>query len=169
MEGKPPVAPEALPRADFQRVSPDYFKTIGVPILRGREPRARPIARTPRASAVVNQSMARRFWPGEDPDRHAGSAWTAASQARCPGSTIVGVSGDVRQYGLANPPIEQIYLSLPQFPGLSTTCLAAHGVRPAADGARRCARPCTRSGPSSRWTTSARSRRCTPARSPRRA
>ncbi len=128
MEGKPPVAAEALPRADFQRVSPDYFKTIGVPILKGRslapaDRRDAPLA------AVVNLSMARRFWPGEDPiGRRIGV------DGRHPGEiqwvTIVGVSGDVRQYGLANPPVEQVYFSLLQFPGLSTTCLLRTAVDP---------------------------------------
>jgi predicted permease len=128
MEGKPPVAPEALPRADFQRVSPDYFKTIGVPILKGRslEPADRKDAPL---SAVVNQAMARRYWPGEDPiGRRIGV------DGRTPGEvqwvTVVGVSGDVRQYGLANPPVEQVYFSLLQFPGLSTMCLLRTAVDP---------------------------------------
>jgi predicted permease len=127
MEGKPAVAPEALPRADFQRVSSDYFKTIGVPILRGRSLAGNDRDQAPPV-AVINQAMARRYWPGEDPigrrigvdGRNNELLWL----------TIVGVSGDVRQYGLANPPVEQVYLSLAQFPGLSTTCLLRTAVEP---------------------------------------
>ncbi len=70
MEGKPPVAPEALPRADFQRVSPDYFKTIGVPILKGRSLEAADRKDAPLV-AVVNKSMAAPFLAGRGPDRPA--------------------------------------------------------------------------------------------------
>ena len=46
--------------------------------------------------------------------------------------TIVGVSGDVRQYGLANPPIDQIYLSMLQYPGPLDGVPRAHAVGAAA-------------------------------------
>jgi predicted permease len=128
MEGQPAVAPEALPRADFQRVSPDYFKTIAVPILKGRSLEDADRKDAPLV-AVVNRSMARRFWPGEDPiGRRIGVDGREPGEIRW--ITVVGVSGDVRQYGLANPPVEQIYLSLLQFPGLSTTALLRTAVDP---------------------------------------
>ena len=44
--------------------------------------------------------------------------------------TIVGISGDVRQYGLANAPGDQVYLAMLQYPGLSTTCLLRTAVEP---------------------------------------
>jgi predicted permease len=127
IEGRPPVAVEAQPRADFQRVSPDYFKTISVPILRGRSLSDADREGAP-FSAVVNQSMARHYWPGEDPvGRRIG---VDNGPERKDWITIVGVSGDVRQYGLADPPVDQIYVSMRQYPGLSTTCLLRTAVEP---------------------------------------
>jgi len=46
--------------------------------------------------------------------------------------TIVGISGDVRQYGITNPPVDQIYLSLRQYPGLGTACLVRTSSEPLA-------------------------------------
>ncbi len=93
IEGRPPVAADALPRADFQHVTPDYFRTIGVPILRGRG-----LESADRAGAapvaVVNQSMARHFWPSEDPvGRRIRVGGRGPEQA--PSLTIVGVVGDL--------------------------------------------------------------------------
>ncbi|MFY9551033.1 MAG: ABC transporter permease, partial [Thermoanaerobaculia bacterium] len=128
IEGRPPVSPEALPRADFQRVSPDYFRTIGVPILRGRAFTAVDREGAPK-TAVINQSLSRHLWPGEDPmGRRIGVENIGPEDIDW--LTIVGVSGDVRQYGLADPPMDQIYVAMHQFPGLSTTCLLRTAVEP---------------------------------------
>ena len=74
--------------------------------------------------------MARAFLARARTRSVGGSAWTDGSRAKSLWVTIVGVSGDVRQYGLANPPVEQVYFSLLQFPGLSTTCLLRTAVDP---------------------------------------
>jgi predicted permease len=122
IEGRPPVSDLAMPRADFQRVSPQYFRTIGVPLVRGRafERTDRPEA--PRV-AVVNQSFVRRYWPGEDPIGRRIQIPNGPPGAKTPWTTIVGIVGDVRHYGLANPPTEQIFVPMAQYPGLSTNCL----------------------------------------------
>jgi predicted permease len=128
IEGRPPVAADALPRADFQHVTPDYFRTIGVPVLRGRS-----LVAADRAGAapvvVINLSMARHLWPSEDP---IGRRIKIGSRGdgEPPTLTIVGVVGDVRQYGLADPPVDQAFVSLDQFPWLSTTCLLRTAVEP---------------------------------------
>jgi putative ABC transport system permease protein len=128
LEGHPPVAEEALPRADFQRVSADYFKTIGVPLLRGRALTGADRTNAPRV-AVINKTMASHVFPGEDPiGRRIGVNGDAPGEIDW--LTIVGVSGDVRQYGLANPPVDQVYLSLLQYPGLSTACLVRTSAEP---------------------------------------
>ena len=130
IEGRPPVTDQAMPRADFQRVSPAYFRTIGVPILRGRDilPTDRP--GTPYV-AVVNQSFARRFWPGEDPIGRRIEIPQGGPAGREPRRVaIVGVVSDVRHYGLTNPPTEQLFLAMAQFPGLGTNCLIRTSVAP---------------------------------------
>jgi putative ABC transport system permease protein len=121
IEGREAPTPESQPRADFQRVSEDYFKTIGVPILRGRG-----IAASDRDDAtrvaVINKTMASHVFPGDDPiGKRIGISGNEPDEIVW--LTIVGISGDVRQYGITNPPVDQIYLSIRQYPGLGTACL----------------------------------------------
>ena len=121
IEGRETLTPEAQPRADFQRVSEDYFKTIGVPILRGRGIAEGDRDNAPKA-AVINKTMAAHVFPGEDPiGKRLGVQGNTPEETDW--LTIVGISGDVRQYGLTNPPVDQIYVSLRQYPGLATACL----------------------------------------------
>ncbi len=130
IEGREAPTPEALPRADFQRVSADYFKTIGVPLVRGRGLSPADRDKAPDV-AVINKTMASHLFPGEDPiGRRIGVDGTQPGEVRW--VTIVGVSGDVRQYGLARLPIDQVYLSILQFPGLSTACLVRTNTDPMA-------------------------------------
>jgi len=117
VEGRAAVSDDLRPQAEFQRVSSNYFSTIGVPLLQGRVFSGADTPETPRV-AVISRSLARRFWETKDPigaristDR--GKTWI----------TIVGVAGDVRQYGLAAAPPEEIYVALPQYPTLSGSLL----------------------------------------------
>ena len=117
IEGKPAPSEDLRSQAEFQRVSSDYFSTIGVPVLSGRAFASSDTEETPKV-AVVSRSLARRYWTGKEPigerlsfDR--GKTWI----------TIVGVAGDVRQYGLAAAPPDEIYVALPQYPTLSGSLL----------------------------------------------
>ncbi len=117
IEGRPAASEDLRPQAEFQRVSTDYFATVGVPLVRGRVFNSADSPETPKV-AVVSRSLARRFWDTKDPvgaritfDR--GKSWI----------TIVGVAGDVRQYGLAAAPPDEIYVALPQYPTLSGSLL----------------------------------------------
>ncbi|HTO88436.1 MAG TPA: ABC transporter permease [Thermoanaerobaculia bacterium] len=123
IEGSPVSNADMRPQADFQNVSTDYFQTIRIPVLRGRGLAPSDRADTPYV-CVINQTMALHLWSSQDPigrritvDR--GEHWIQ----------IVGVVGDVRQYGLDRRPPDQIYLAQAQFPPLSSTLL----VRSAAD------------------------------------
>ncbi len=131
IEGRAVSSPEALPRADFEQVSPDYFRTIAVPMVRGRAFLGTDRPETPRV-AIINQSGARRFFPGEDP---IGKRIQIANNTPGPANDvwieIVGVVGDIRQYALSKPPVEQIYVALAQYPALSATCLIRTTSAPA--------------------------------------
>jgi putative ABC transport system permease protein len=102
VEGQPEPPKGREPIAQLNIVSPDYFRTLGIPQLRGRDFDAHDTADAPTA-AVINDTMARQVWPGMDPIgrrlrlREAGWA------------TVVGVVGDVRHSGLAEPPQAQVY------------------------------------------------------------
>ena len=61
------LAPEpGLPQISYNVVTPDYFRTVGIPLLRGRSFSSQDNEQSPRV-AVVNASLAEHFWPGQDP------------------------------------------------------------------------------------------------------
>ncbi|HYK42172.1 MAG TPA: ABC transporter permease [Thermoanaerobaculia bacterium] len=127
IEGDPAVTEqELLPRADFQQASQDYFKTIQVPLLRGRTFDSRD-RKGNDLVALINQTMANHRWPGKEAIGHRisfdqGKTWL----------TIVGIVGDVKQYELAAAPTDQIYLHLLQYPTLSSTILLRTVANPMA-------------------------------------
>ena len=70
IEGQPEPDPASAPQALFHLVTPDYFKTMRIPILKGRDFTDRDDLQTPLV-AVVNDTFARRVWPGRGSDRQA--------------------------------------------------------------------------------------------------
>jgi putative ABC transport system permease protein len=65
VEGRPAPAPADTPGAAFRVVFPGYFRTMRIPLLRGRDIDARDDGAAPRV-VVINQTMAQRYWPHED-------------------------------------------------------------------------------------------------------
>jgi putative ABC transport system permease protein len=111
IEGRPVPAAE-LPEVQFRRAMHNYFETMGIPIRQGRTFNADDTATTPPV-AVINDAMARRLFPNEDPiGRHIrigpnpSGTWT----------TIVGVIGDVRHGGLEETPQPEMYITYLQGP-----------------------------------------------------
>ncbi|HYU15063.1 MAG TPA: FtsX-like permease family protein, partial [Candidatus Acidoferrum sp.] len=92
----------------WQIVGDDYFATMGIPIMEGRgfdegdRVGAQPVV-------LVNQTMARKFWPGLDP---IGRRVTLAGDADDPAQTIVGVVADVKQAGVDKPTGSEIYVPM---------------------------------------------------------
>ncbi len=100
--------------ANVNIVSAGYFRTIGTPVRAGREFTTEDSAGTP-GVIVINETAARRFWPGEDP---LGKQITLSEDAVAGTLTVVGVAGDVRQMGLGEPARPEIFLNYMQ-PGPS--------------------------------------------------
>jgi predicted permease len=103
-EPQTPAEAEANPSIPFEQGGPDYFRTFGIPLLRGRGFRETDRANAPHV-AVVSEALAERFWPGQDPigkRLHSVGDTTATG-----GVTVVGVAGDIRYRSLrrANPTI----------------------------------------------------------------
>jgi len=128
VQGRPPRRPDDVGMQDAQPylVSGDYFRTMGVALVRGRVIEARDVASAPPV-AVINQEMARKFWPnGADPVGSRvsvdGSTW----------ATVVGIVADTRQEGLSAKPYAQLYFAADQFP--SRTMFVS--VRASGDPAR---------------------------------
>jgi len=107
--------PKGSPRFEsvlFRAVTPDYMRTIGIPLLRGRQFDARDRAGAP-SVALVNETFARLLWPGQDA---VGRIFEAEND---PGMTIVGVVADVKQAGLDVPPKPEYYVPQEQAGGPS--------------------------------------------------
>jgi putative ABC transport system permease protein len=106
-----PVAPDEPPRsAEFRIIAPNYFETMQIPILRGRTVGGENDSTVP-AEVAINQAMATKYWPGEDPVGRE----IRLFGPKGPLGTIVGVVGDVRQIRLDLPPREEIFVSFRRF------------------------------------------------------
>ena len=81
-------------------VSPSYFKTMGIPLVRGRLLTENDRARAP-VAVVISQSFARRMFPGRDAVGQQMRAGPDAGRGERPWDVVVGVVGDVKQQSLA--------------------------------------------------------------------
>jgi putative ABC transport system permease protein len=113
IEGGNPWGPNDAPLVEYRWIAGDYFKTMGIPLLKGRlfTEQDRPGAPT---VVVINQAMADKFWPGQE------VIGKRVAQGNAPDGRswleVVGVVGNVRSYGLiANTPYE-LYFTIDQRP-----------------------------------------------------
>jgi putative ABC transport system permease protein len=95
------------PEIDFRRASTGYFQTMGIPLLKGRLVTEQDITNNTGA-VVINDAMAKRFWPGEDPVGKRISTATSSGQ-QTQWQTIVGIVGSVRHLGLDVEPRPELY------------------------------------------------------------
>jgi len=124
IEGQAPVPGQSLPVADFRFVSPAYFDTLHIPLLEGRMFTKADRPNTPDV-AVLNLAAARHFWGNTDPvgkrfSADGGKTWTQ----------IVGVVGNVKQYGLDADPVDEIYVAMAQNPLLDANLVVKTSVDP---------------------------------------
>jgi putative ABC transport system permease protein len=118
IEGLTEAVPERRPTADVRVASTRLFDTLGVPILAGRGFANSDTADSLRV-AVINQAM-RRYWTRSEPigariSFNSGRTWV----------TVVGVAGDMKQFGLNREAVPQAFLPLRQAPqGLNGLVLA---------------------------------------------
>jgi len=107
IDGRPPLPPGATQSTNYYSVSADYFKAMGIPLRRGRVFTERDTKDSPRV-AVINETMAKKMFPDEDP---IGKRITFDNRQK--GNPewfeIVGVVGDVKQYGLDQATTMQTY------------------------------------------------------------
>ena len=127
------VDPNVRTSAAFFGVSPDYFSTMGIRIVRGRgftehdDERAASVA-------VINETMAAKYWPGEDPI----GKRVKLSYNNTPPREIVGIAADVKQTSLTDAVPSQIYTPFVQAPWPFLTAVARTPAAPdAAAGSLR--------------------------------
>ena len=114
IQGKPvPVA--GLPEVEFRRSLHHYFEAMGIPLIRGRGFTAEDGPNLPPV-AVVNQTMARRLFPGEDP---IGQHVRTGPDSSGPWIEIIGLIGDIRHTGLEQAPAPEIYVHYLQNPPIA--------------------------------------------------
>jgi predicted permease len=120
----PPLSERPL--ANRHLVSPKYFATLGIPIRAGRDFGERDSARVPHV-AIVNETFARRHFPGEDPVGRT----LITGMGQLP-SQVVGVVADVRSTTLNAPAEPDYFLPALQRPETFTNILVRTNISPAA-------------------------------------
>jgi putative ABC transport system permease protein len=112
LERYPTPRGETHPQAEFVQVSPDYFATMGIPVLEGRS-----LADSDVTDAapvmVVSRAFARRHFPGESA---IGMRLKTGGCTECDWTTIVGVVGDVKESGLDDDDAPAMYVPYRQEP-----------------------------------------------------
>ncbi len=121
-DGNPPPATADRQEVDFRVVAGDYFRALGVPVLRGRGFGAADREDAARV-VLVNRTLANRFFPGENPVGR--KVWVGGG---IDAATVVGVVGDVRHRSLAARPRSELYVPFRQYPhGGMTIVVRASG------------------------------------------
>ena len=108
VEGRPEPRADENVTMDFQIISPDYFSTLQIPVMKGRGLTAADTANSQR-TIVINETMARRYWPNQDPvgQRLAIGESSGDTSWR----TIVGVVADNRHASLSELPVPTAFIS----------------------------------------------------------
>jgi predicted permease len=124
IEGQAPAPGQTMPKADFRIVSPSYFEALHIPVLNGRS-----FLQTDRPGnpdvAVLNRSAASHLWGSKNPvgtrfSTDGGKTWTQ----------VVGVVGDIKQYGLDKDVVDEIYVPMAQNPMMQSSLVIKTAVEP---------------------------------------
>jgi macrolide transport system ATP-binding/permease protein len=132
--GEPSPTPRESesPTSGYSYITPNYFETMGIPIVRGR-------TFTPREAdgqspvVVISEATARRFWPGEDPigkllkigSEKGSMSYPGQSDPFIPSSEVIGVARDVRSMDLRRLDESYLYIPLSQSRQWTSTLLAS--------------------------------------------
>jgi putative ABC transport system permease protein len=108
----------------FNTAMPNYFETMGIPLLRGRTFGSQDQLNTPMA-LIINQMMANRFWPNQDP---LGKQIKFVEDNSV--GTVVGVVGDAKHFLVEEEQRPQLYVPFSQDPGIFATLVMRTSVEP---------------------------------------
>jgi putative ABC transport system permease protein len=114
IEGRTLEPGQAPPVTTYSSVSPEYFRTLGIPLREGRLFTEKDDEKAP-IVVIINEAMKRQLWPNEDPigkrvTNDGGQNW----------GRIVGIVGDVREFGLDHPPVSELYVPQAKSPAPGT-------------------------------------------------
>jgi putative ABC transport system permease protein len=111
--GDPPLPAGKSPTADYATVSPDYFHTMRIPLLRGRFFSDQDSPSNPKV-AIISETLARRYFPNQDPLGR--QMRFGFPPNRNVSREIVGIVGDVRDVALSRKPGPMMYVPFAQAP-----------------------------------------------------
>jgi predicted permease len=104
---RPDATGAEIPWAGWRLVSDDYFKSLGVPLLAGRDFTEQDLISTRPWRVIISQRIAKLLWPGENAVGRTMSLWRG--QDFTPGE-VIGVVGDMRDWGLTEDPTYSVYI-----------------------------------------------------------
>ncbi|HYG62409.1 MAG TPA: ABC transporter permease, partial [Thermoanaerobaculia bacterium] len=156
IEGRPRPEPNEIALADQRSIMPGYFEALGIALVRGRtlEERDLTYGEDGPRMAVIDETMAKAYWPGEDPlGRRFRLGFYDDTDANW--FTVVGVVRNVRHSGLHVDPRPQMYLPESRFPSGQMTLVLRTAGNPEAltDEARAAVYAVDRDQPVSRVGT----------------
>ena len=109
VEGSRPVRPGDYPVANFRMVSPGYFQTMDIPLLKGRWFSQSDLTLPPDPAVVINRTLAEEFLPGQNPIGR--KLLLGVATGKPTAIPIVGVVGDVRDVSIASPAPAEMYFA----------------------------------------------------------
>ena len=115
VEGRPVTTPDKWPVTNFRTVSPDYFRTMNVPVLQGRVFNSQDDANAP-LRLMINQAFVQRDFPDENPVGRRLTFGSRGQDGQPIWCEIVGVTGNVRSLELREEAPPEIYFALGQNP-----------------------------------------------------
>lgn len=122
-----PRIPTDVPSVDLYSVSPDYFRVMKIPVLKGRQFTEQDSASAPKV-ALISEICAHQMFPNEPAIGK--QVQVGGRNENGPWITIVGIVGDVRQYGLETPPRMATYIVSAQNLGFTFSMVARSTIDP---------------------------------------
>jgi putative ABC transport system permease protein len=117
-----PIPDSAVPWASWRLVTKGYFKTMGLPIIAGRDFTEHDIVEKP-WRVIISRSLAERLWPGQSPIGRTAILWRGQIDRQ---GEVIGVVGDMRESGLESPPTLAAYFPVYGAQGATTLRLVMH-------------------------------------------
>jgi predicted permease len=111
---RPAPLPRERPEAHYRMIGPSYFATFGVPVIEGRGIDEHDTDRS-ESVVLINRVVAERFWPGRSPVGDS-LLLTDSGDDTIRRARIVGVTGNVKHFGLETESTPDVYVAIPQVP-----------------------------------------------------
>ena len=124
IEGRPATSGFSAPLVQPTSTTIDYLRTMRIPILEGRSFTSADAENSPEV-VIINEALARTFWPGEDP---LGKHLSWGSNHKPDWREVIGVVGDTHEWGIARQSMPEVFFPYPQAPSPSMTLVIRSGM-----------------------------------------